>query len=147
MSWHAKPTLPLIGLPWQHSNASQSGRVFVPRKAVLIWHKHVMDNPPAATDALPNAPAQPRPYLSMYMLDIDASTDTTYVFTCSCLSVSAFEVPVMLSKNVSFCPLKNKTWVERHISAGMWIFCRLLYFVSYTPYVDLFNTELNEYNE
>ena len=80
--WHAKPTLPLIGSPWQCSNASQSGRVFVPRKAVLIWHKHVMDNPPAATDALPNAPAQPRPYLSMYMLDIDASTDTTYVFTC-----------------------------------------------------------------
>ena len=44
MSWHAKPSLPLIGLPWQHSNASQCGWVFVPRKAVLIWHKHVMDN-------------------------------------------------------------------------------------------------------
>ena len=29
----------------------------------------------------PNAPALPRPYLRMYMLDIDASTDTTYVFT------------------------------------------------------------------
>ena len=62
---HAKPTLPLIGLPWQHSNASQSGWVFVPRKAVLIWHKHVMDNPPVTPDVLPNAPAQPWPYLSM----------------------------------------------------------------------------------
>ena len=30
MSWHA---LPLIGSPWQHS---ESGRVFVPRKAELI---------------------------------------------------------------------------------------------------------------
>ena len=92
--------LPLIGLPWQHSNTSQSGRVFVPRKAVLIWHKHVMDNPPATYDVPPNAPAQPWPYLSMYMLDIDASTDTTYMFTLA---------PVMLTKNVSFCSLKNKT--------------------------------------
>ena len=46
MWWHAKSTLPLIGSPWQHSNASQSGRVFVPRKAALIWHKHVVDIPP-----------------------------------------------------------------------------------------------------
>ena len=46
MTWHAKPMLPLIGLPWQHSNASQSGWVFVLRKAVLIWQKHLMDNPP-----------------------------------------------------------------------------------------------------
>ena len=30
MSWHSKPTLPLIDLHWQHSNASQSGWVFVP---------------------------------------------------------------------------------------------------------------------
>ena len=44
-------TLPLIGLPWQHSNASQSGWIFVPRKAVLIWHKHIMDNPPVTADA------------------------------------------------------------------------------------------------
>ena len=76
MSCHAKPTLLLIGSPWQHSNASQSGRVFVPRKAVLlIWHKHVMDNPPPA----PDVPAQQWLYLSMYMLDIDASTDAAYV--------------------------------------------------------------------
>ena len=55
----------------------------------------------------------------------------------------------MLTKNVTFGSLKNKTWAERNISAGMWIFCRLLYFVSYTPYVDLFNAlnELKEYNE
>ena len=78
----AKLMLPLIGSPWQHSNASQSGWVFVPRKAALIWHKHVMDNPPAISDVLPNAPAQSRPFLSVYMLDKDASTDTTYVFTC-----------------------------------------------------------------
>ena len=43
MLCHAKPMLPRIGLPWQHSNASQSGQVFVPRKAVLTWHRHVMD--------------------------------------------------------------------------------------------------------
>ena len=42
----------------------------------------VMDNPPATTDAPRNAAAQPWPHWSMYMLDIDASTDTTYVFTC-----------------------------------------------------------------
>ena len=54
----------------------------MPRKAVLIWHKHIMDNPPATPDVPPNVPAQPWPYLSMYMLDIDASTDMTYVFTC-----------------------------------------------------------------
>ena len=52
----------------------------MPRKAALIWHKHVMDNSPAAPDAPPNAPAQPWPYVTMYMLDRDASTDTTYVF-------------------------------------------------------------------
>ena len=34
-------------------------------------------------------------------------------------SSSASEVPVMLTKNVSFGSLKNKTSVERHISAGM----------------------------
>ena len=77
--WHAEPTLPLIGLPWQHSNASQSGWVFVPRKAVLIWHKHIMDNAPAIPIVSSNAPAQPRPYSSMCILDIDASTDTTEV--------------------------------------------------------------------
>ena len=82
MSWHAKPTLLLTGFPWQHSNASQSGWVFVPRKAVLIWHQHIVDNPPVTLDAPLNTPAQPWPYLSMYMLDINASTDTTYVFTC-----------------------------------------------------------------
>ena len=52
----------------------------------------------------------------------------------------------MLTKNISFCSLKNKTWAES-ISAGMWIFSRLLYLVSYRPRVDLFNAELNEYNE
>ena len=36
-------------------------------------------------NAPPNAPAQPWLYLSMYMLDIDASTDTTYMFKCQCL--------------------------------------------------------------
>ena len=77
-TWNAKPTLPLIDLPWQHSNASQSVWIFVSRKAVFIWHKHVMDNPPATTNAPPNAPAQLLPYLSMYMLNIDASTDMTY---------------------------------------------------------------------
>ena len=41
-----------------------------------------MDNPPATTDGPPNTQAQPWPYLSMYMLDIDASTDMTYVFPC-----------------------------------------------------------------
>ena len=35
---------------WQHSDVSQSGRVFVPRKAVIIWHKHVMDNPRCAPE-------------------------------------------------------------------------------------------------
>ena len=54
----------------------------MPRKAVLIEHKHVMDDPPTTPDAPPNAPVQPWPYLSMYMLDIDASTDMTYMFTC-----------------------------------------------------------------
>ena len=54
----------------------------------------------------------------------------------------------MLTKNASFYSLKNKTWVEKHIAGGMWIFIViimnfLLYFVSYTPYVDLF--KLNEY--
>ena len=42
------------------------------------------------------------------MSDIDASTDTTYMFTCSCLSVNTSEVPVVLTENVSFCSLKNK---------------------------------------
>ena len=62
-----------------------------------------MDNLPAT----PVVPAQSWPYVSMHMLDIDASTDMTYMFTCLCLSAS--EVPVMLTKNVSFCSLKNKT--------------------------------------
>ena len=66
MSGLAKPMLPLTGLPWQHSNASQSGR-----------DKYIMDNPPLP----PNASAQPWPYLSMYMLDINSSIDTSYMFT------------------------------------------------------------------
>ena len=49
-------------------------------------------------------------------------------------------------KKVSFCSLKNKTWVESHISAGMWIFCWIIFCFIYT-YVDLFNAELKEYNE
>ena len=49
-SWHAKPTLPVIGLPSQRFNASQSGRVFLPRKAVLIWHTHVLDCPRCAPE-------------------------------------------------------------------------------------------------
>ena len=90
--WHAEPTLPLIGLPWQHSNASQSGWVFVPRKAVLIWHKHIMDNAPA--------------------IPIVSTSPTTAIFEhvhfgYRCiyrhnLSVSASEVPVM-SAFVFFC--------------------------------------------
>ena len=68
--------LPLVGLPWQHSIASQ--RVGLCAKEDSA-HK---DNPPATPDVPLNVPAQPRPYLSMHMLDIDASTDTTYVFTC-----------------------------------------------------------------
>ena len=35
---------------------------------------------------------RPRTRQPMYMLDIDASTDITYLFMCSCLSVSASEV-------------------------------------------------------
>ena len=66
MSGLAKPMLPLTDLPWQHSNASQSGR-----------DKYIMDNPPLP----PNASAQPWPYLSMYMLDINSSIDTSYMFT------------------------------------------------------------------
>ena len=92
----------------------------------------------------PNMPAHPWLYLRMYMLDVDASTDTTHVFTCSCLSVwSSCHVD---QKKVSFCSLKNKTWVESHISAGMWIFCWIIFCFIYT-YVDLFNAELKEYNE
>ena len=37
--------------------------------------------PSATPNVPPNTPAQPRPYLSMYMLDIDAFIDTTYMVT------------------------------------------------------------------
>ena len=73
------------------------------------------------------------------MLDIDASTDTIYVFMCLCLSFSASEVPVILTKHVSFCALKLEL-------RGIFLIIGLLYFVSYTPYIDLFTTEINEYN-
>ena len=58
-----------------------------------------------------------------------------------------WETTHVLCKQANKNETLNKTWVQRQISAGMWIFCRLLFFVSYTPYVDLFNAELNKYNE
>ena len=93
-----------------------------------------MDNPPATPNVPPNAPAQPRPCWSMYMLDIDASTDTTYVLCKPKTTIILTFSDVFLSSWEAYF-----FW---HVN-----FFGLLYFVSHTPYVDLFNTELNEYSE
>ena len=66
---------------------------------MLIWQKHVMDDP-LATTMTPECASPTRPYLSMYMLDIDASADTTYVFTCElCKPKNVF----LLSWEAYFC--------------------------------------------